>query len=93
MISRFSVNKRRLYIFSFQVVSGTEIRVTEGGDPGQYVVRPTVPVLCPVGFDDCVLSLEVHVPRQSDGTPAVCNGEVSIKGEMSFFINIITFEY
>ena len=54
-----------------------QLILDEGGEPAQFVIRPTVPILCPVGLEDCVLGLEVNIPLDEDGvTPATCNGQV-----------------
>lgn len=52
------------------------LEVDEGGEAAQFTIRPTVPILCPVGLEECVLGLEVNIPQQDDGTPATCNGQV-----------------
>lgn len=64
-----------MYIYIYPQVDSTQLVVEEGGDAAEYVIRPTVPVLCPVGMEAYgVLSLEVHTPVLSGNTnnPAVC---------------------
>ena len=56
--------------------------VIEGGEyPANYSIRPTIPILCPIGWDEpggedcpCDLRIEVHEPIIDEpGTPpAVC---------------------